>query len=141
MIKIAPRSQRVITMPPKKTMKAIKKATTSKAPKSMKTMKAATAKTKYTAKEAKEAMEAAQRREEDKCTTAMTVESNCQYGFKEKPPAHVKVLFNYGGRKPCTKTADELKTIAATFLGTLRVVASASGARSVSAFYNSDHSF
>ena len=128
-------------MPPKKAMKAIKKATTSKAPKSMKTMKAATAKGKYTAKEAKEAMEAAQRSEEDKCTTAMTVESNCQYGFKEKPPAHVKVLFNYGGRKPCTKTTDELKTIAATFLGTLRVVASASGARSVSAFYNSDYSF
>ena len=136
MIKFAPRSQRVITMPPKKAMKAIKKATTSKAPKSMKTMKAATAKGK-----SKEAMEAAQRSEEDKCTTAMALESNCRYGFKEKPPAHVKVLFNYGGRKPCTKTADELKTIAATFLGTLRVVASASGARSVSAFYNSDHSF
>ena len=121
-----------VTMAPKaKTMKAVK------------TMKAATAKDKYTAKEAKEAMEAQQRSEEDKCTTAMTgyVESYCQYGFKEKPPAHVKVLFNYGGRKPCTKTADELKTIAATFLGTLRVVASASGARSVSAFYNSDHSF
>ena len=73
--------------------------------------------------------------------TVMVVESNCQYVFKEKPPAHVKVRFDYGGRKPCTKTADELKTIAATFLGTLRVVASASGARSVSAFYNSDHSF
>ena len=123
-------------MPPKKTMKAIKKATTSKAPKSMKTMKAATAKGK-----SKEAMKAAQRSEEDKSTTAMAVESNCQYGFKEKAPAHVKVLFNYGGRKPCTKTADELKTIAATCLGTLRVVASASGARSVSAFYNGDHSF
>ena len=128
-------------MPPKKAMKAIEKATTSKAPKSMKTMKAATAKTKYTAKEAKEAMEAAQRREEDKCTTAMTVESNCQYVFKEKPPAHVKVRFDYGRREHGTKTADELKTIAATFLGTLRVVASASGARSVSAFYNSDYSF
>ena len=112
-------------------MKAIKKATTSKAPKSMKAMKAATAKGKYTAKEAKEAMEAAQRREEDKCTTAMTVESNCQYGFKEKPPAHVKVLFNYGGRKPCTKTADELNMLAATLMGPLQVVASASNAKRV----------
>ena len=94
----------------------------------MKAMKAATAKGKS-------------KEEEDKSTTAMAVESNCQYGFKEKLPAHVKVLFNYGKRKPCTKMANELKTIAATFLGTLRVVASASGARSVSAFYNSDYSF
>ena len=101
-------------MPPKKAMKAIKKATTSKAPKSMKTMKAATAKGK--SKKAK-----------DKPLNANVLEPSCQYGFNAK---NAKVTFYYGS-KPCTMTPNELKMMAATLLGPLQVVASASNARRV----------
>ena len=53
--------------------------------------------------------------------------AKCQYGFNAK---NAKVTFYYGS-KPCTKTANELKMIAATLLGPLQMAASASNARRV----------
>ena len=110
-------------MPAKKTMKAMKATmapkamkTTMKAPKSMsiKTMKATTANDK--SKKAK-----------DKPLDTNVLESSCQYGFNAK---NAKVTFYYGS-KPCTMTPNELKMMAATLLGPLQVVASASNARRV----------
>ena len=108
-------------MPPKQTMKAMKATmapkamkTMMKAPKSIKTMKAATANGK--SKKAK-----------DKPLDTNVLESSCQYAFKTKN-ANVNFYFR---RKPCTKTTNELKMIAATLLGPLQVVASASNARRV----------
>ena len=110
-------------MPPKKTMKAMKATmapkamkTMMKAPKSIKTMKAATAKGK--SKKAK-----------DKPLNANVLEPSCQYGFNAK---NAKVTFYYGS-KPCTMTPNELKMMAATLLGPLQVVASASNATQVTA--------
>ena len=112
-------------MPPKKTMKAMKATMAPKAMKTMmkaprsisiKTMKAAI--TKGKSKKAK-----------DKPLNANVLEPSCQYGFNAK---NAKVTFYYGS-KPCTMTPNELKMMAATLLGPLQVVASASNATQVTA--------
>ena len=95
-------------MPPKKTMKAMK---ATMAPKAMKTMMKAPKNKKA----------------KDKPLNTNVLEPSCQYGFNAK---NAKVTFYYGS-KPCTKTANELKMIAATLLGPLQMAASASNARRV----------
>ena len=105
-------------MPPKKAMKAIEKATTSKAPKSMKTMKAATAKGKST-------------KTKEKSLNANFMERRAVYGFNVK---NAKVSFYYG-RKPCTKTANELKMIVSTILPCLQAGVLASNAKRVTAHH------
>ena len=112
-------------MPPKKT-KAMKATmapkamkTMMKAPKSMNTMKAATAKGK--SKKAKhvhfdfdfrEWVQDKSKKAKDELLTKV-LERNDEYCFKAK---NARVTFFYGS-EPCTKTADELKMIAATLLG------------------------
>ena len=77
-----------VTMAPKaKTMKAVK------------TMKAATAKGKS-------------QKAKDKSLNENFMERRAVYGFNAK---NAKVSFHYG-RKPCTKTATELKVIVSTIL-------------------------
>ena len=130
-IKIVGRSQLVITMPPKKTMKAMKATmapkamkTMMKAPKSMKTMKEATAKGK--SKKATDVDYRASVQDNYELLTK-SLERSDQYAFNAK---NARVTFFYG-REPYTKTPDELKMIAATLLGPLQMAASASNARRV----------
>ena len=114
-------------MPPKKTMKAMKATMAPKAMKTMmkaprsisiKTMKAAIAKGK--SKKAK-----------DKPLNTNVLEPSCQYGFNAK---NAKVTFCYG-RKPCTKTANELKMITSTILPCLQAGVLASNAKQVIAHH------
>ena len=104
-----------------------------KAPKSMKTMKEATAKGK--SKKAtdvdsyfdyRESVQDKSKKAKDELLTKV-LERNDEYCFKAK---NARVTFFYGS-EPCTKTADELKMIAATLLGPLQMAASASNARRV----------
>ena len=132
MIKFAPRSQRVITMPPKKAMKAIQKATTSKAPKSMKTMKAATAKGKS---------QKAKDKSPDK-KRGPAIGSYHLYDLKRKGERTISILgktskinFFYGAT-PCTKTPEQLEDLVAKILPSLQAIASASNAHQVHAFYS-----
>ena len=99
----------------------------------MKTMEEATAKGK--SKKAtdldsyfdyRESVQDKSKKAKDELLTKV-LERNDEYCFKAK---NARVTFFYGS-KPCTKTADELEMIAATLLGPLQVVASASNARRV----------
>ena len=105
-------------------MKAMKVAmakkamkTTSKAPKSMKTM-AATAKGKS-------------QKPKDKSLNTNFMKRRAMYGFNAK---NAKVSFYYG-RKPCTKTANELKMIVSTILPCLQAGVLASNAKQVIAHH------
>ena len=91
-----------------------------KAPKSMKTMKAETTKGKGKGKKAK-----------DKSINENFMERRAVYGFNAK---NAKVSFYYG-RKPCTKTANELKMIVSTILPCLQAGVLASNAKQVIAHH------
>ena len=112
-------------MPPKKTMKAMKATmapkamkTMMKAQKSRKTMKAATAKGES-------------QKAKDKSINENFMERRAVYGFNAK---NAKVSFYYG-RKPCTKTANELKMIVSTILPCLQAGILASNAKQVTAHH------
>ena len=89
-----------------------------KAQKSRKTMKAATAKGES-------------QKAKDKSINENYMERTAVYGFNAK---NAKVSFYYG-RKPCTKTANELKMIVSTILQCLQAGVLASNAKQVIAHH------
>ena len=89
-----------------------------KAQKSRKTMKAATAKGES-------------QKAKDKSINENYMERTAVYGFNAK---NAKVSFYYG-RKPCTKTANELKMIVSTILPCLQAGVLASNAKQVIAHH------